>query len=157
MVLWSWKLGLPSGHFGLLISMNQQAKQVITVPIVVIDPDYQGEIRFLLHNGDKGEYVWIVGGLPKCSYNSHVLRFMARKNLPLRGGSRNEGLGRKLRNTWNNRQIWPWNTEWSRAKTNRVLSRECTGHSKHLLSSKIFSQEYENLQSDIWEKIKNHS
>ena len=37
--------------------MNQQAKQVITVPIVVIDPDYQGEIRFLLHNGDKGEYV----------------------------------------------------------------------------------------------------
>ena len=29
--------------------------------------------------------------------------------------------------------IWPWNTEWSRAKANRVLPRECTGHSKHLL------------------------
>ena len=38
---------------------------------------------------------------------------------------------RKSRNTWSNRQIWPWNTEWSRAKTNRVLPRECTGHSKH--------------------------
>ena len=32
-----------------------------------------------------------------------------------------------------NRQIWPWSTEWSRAKTNRVLPRECTGHSKHTL------------------------
>ena len=28
---------------------------------------------------------------------------------------------RKSRNTWSNRQIWPWNVEWSRAKTNRVL------------------------------------
>ena len=40
---------------------------------------------------------------------------------------------RKSRNTWSNRQIWPWNTEWSRAKTNRVLSRKCTGNSKHPL------------------------
>ena len=24
---------------------------------------------------------------------------------------------RKSRNTWSNRQIWPWNAEWSRAKT----------------------------------------
>ena len=39
---------------------------------------------------------------------------------------------RKSRNTWSNRQIWPWNAEWSRAKANRVLPRECTGHSKHL-------------------------
>ena len=38
---------------------------------------------------------------------------------------------RKSRNTWSNRQIWPWNTEWSRAKTNRVSPRKCTGHSKH--------------------------
>ena len=27
---------------------------------------------------------------------------------------------RKSRNTWSNRQIWPWSTEWSRAKANRV-------------------------------------
>ena len=40
---------------------------------------------------------------------------------------------RKSRNTWSNRHIWPWNTEWSRAKTNRVLPRKCTGHSKHPL------------------------
>ena len=38
---------------------------------------------------------------------------------------------RKSRDTWTNRNIWPWNTEWSRAKANRVLPRERTGHSKH--------------------------
>ena len=40
---------------------------------------------------------------------------------------------RKTRNTWSNRQICPWSTEWSRAKANRVLSRECTDHSKQPL------------------------
>ena len=39
----------------------------------------------------------------------------------------------KSRNTWGNRQIWPWSTEWSRAKANRVLPREHPGHSKHPL------------------------
>ena len=40
---------------------------------------------------------------------------------------------RKSRNTWSNRQIWPWSKEWSRAKTNRVLPREFTGQRKHPL------------------------
>ena len=40
---------------------------------------------------------------------------------------------RKSRNSWSNRQIWPWNMEWSRAKTNRVLPGKCTGHNKHPL------------------------
>ena len=40
---------------------------------------------------------------------------------------------RKSGNTWSNRQIWPWSTEWSKAKPNRVLPRECTGDSKHPL------------------------
>ena len=40
---------------------------------------------------------------------------------------------RKPINTWSNRQIWPWSTEWSKAKANRVLTRECTSHSKHPL------------------------
>ena len=40
---------------------------------------------------------------------------------------------RKSRNTWSNRQIWPWSMEWSRAKANRVLARERTGYSKHPL------------------------
>ena len=40
---------------------------------------------------------------------------------------------RKSRNIWSHRQIWPWSMEWNRAKTNRVLPRESTGHSKHPL------------------------
>ena len=36
----------------------------------------------------------------------------------------------KSRDTWSNRQIWPWSTKQSRANTNRVLPRERTGHSK---------------------------
>ena len=40
---------------------------------------------------------------------------------------------RKSRNTWSNRQIWPWNAERRRAKANRVLPRKCTGHSNHPL------------------------
>ena len=40
---------------------------------------------------------------------------------------------RKSRDTWGNRQIWPWSTERGRAKANRVLTRERTGHSKHPL------------------------
>ena len=44
-----------------------------------------------------------------------------------------ERKSRKSRNSWSNRQIWPRSVEWSRAKTNRVLPRQCTGHSKHPL------------------------
>ena len=40
---------------------------------------------------------------------------------------------RKSRNTWSNRPVWPWSTKGSRAKANRVLPRENTGHSKHPL------------------------
>ena len=43
---------------------------------------------------------------------------------------------RKSRDTWSKRQIWPWNTKWSRAKADRVLPRECTGHSSHPLPTK---------------------
>ena len=35
--------------------------------------------------------------------------------------------GRKSRNIWSNRQIWPWNAEWSREKAKMVLPRKCTG------------------------------
>ena len=38
---------------------------------------------------------------------------------------------RKSRDTWSDRQIWPWNTKQSWSKANRVLPREHTGHGKH--------------------------
>ena len=40
---------------------------------------------------------------------------------------------KKSRDTWSNRQIWPWSKKRSRTKANKVLLRECTGHSKHPL------------------------
>ena len=59
---------------------------------------------------------------------------------------------RKSRNIWSNREVWPWSTKWSRAKTNRVFPKECTGHSKHPLST---TQET-TLHTDItrWPKPK---
>ena len=39
----------------------------------------------------------------------------------------------KSRDTGSNKQIWPSSTEWRRAKVNRVLPREHTGHRKHPL------------------------
>ena len=33
-------------------------------------------------------------------------------------------IGSKSGNIWSNRQIWPWNAEWSRAKTNRVFCQD---------------------------------
>ena len=47
-----------------------------------------------------------------------------------------ERKSRKSRDAWINRQIWSSNTKWSRAKANRVLSRERTGHSKHHLPTR---------------------
>ena len=41
-----------------------------------------------------------------------------------------EWKSRKSRDTWINRQNWPWSTEWHKVKANRVLSREHIGHRK---------------------------
>ena len=79
----------------------------------------------------------------------------SRANTPKRCPFHYRGLeckSRKSRNIWSNRQIWPWSTEWSRAKVNRVLPRECTGHSKHPLP---ITQE-KSLHMDItrWSTVK---
>ena len=70
--------------------------------------------------------------------NSFITR-PPRTNTPKTGPFHYRGLeckSRKSRNSWNNTQTWPWSTEWSRAKANRVWPRECIGHSKHPLPSK---------------------
>ena len=61
-----------------------------------------------------------------------LLELIPKKRCPLHYREL-ECKSRKSRNTWRNRQIWPWSTKWSRAKANRVLPREHTGHSKHPL------------------------
>ena len=42
---------------------------------------------------------------------------------------------RKSRDTWSNRQTWHWSTKWNRSKANRILPRQRTGHSRHLLAT----------------------
>ena len=75
--------------------------------------------------------------LKKLKLNSSIKTYKpSRTNTPKWCPFHYRGLeckSRKSRNTWNNRQIWPWSTEWSRAKANRALLRERTGHSKHPL------------------------
>ena len=61
-----------------------------------------------------------------------LLELTSKKRYPFHY-RRLECKSRKSRNTWSNRQIWPQSTEWSRAKVNRVLPKECTEHRKHPL------------------------
>ena len=63
----------------------------------------------------------------------------SRTNMKTRCPFHHRGLeckSRKSRDTWTNRQIWPWSTKWSRAKANRVLPWERTGHRKHPLPTR---------------------
>ena len=62
--------------------------------------------------------------------------------------------GRKSRDIWSSKQIWPWSTKWIRAKDNRVLPREHTDHSKYPLPT---TQEI-TLHMDItrWSILKSH-
>ena len=83
------------------------------------------------------------------------LRDLLELTLPKRCPFHYRGLeikSRKSRNIWSNRQIWSWSTEWSRAKANRVLLRERTGHSTHPLPT---TQE-KTLHMDItrWSTLK---
>ena len=69
-----------------------------------------------------------------CSWLTKPFRTNTQKRCPFQYRGL-ECKSRNSRNTWSNRQIWPWNTEWSRTKSNRVLPRKCTGHSKHPLAT----------------------
>ena len=77
-------------------------------------------------NAEEAEVEWFYEDL------QDVLELTPQKRCPFHYRGL-ECKSRKSRNTWSNRQIWPWGTEWSRAKVNRVLPREHTGHRKHPL------------------------
>ena len=57
----NWKLRLPPGSFGCLVSLNQQAKKGLMVLTGVIDPHYQGDIGLPCHSAGKEAYVWNIG------------------------------------------------------------------------------------------------
>ena len=77
-------------------------------------------------NAEEAEAEWLYEDL------QDLLELTPKKRCPFhhRGLECKSG---KSRNTQSNRQIWPWSTELSRAKANRVLPRECTGHGKQPL------------------------
>ena len=65
---------------------------------------------------------------------------------------------RESRNTWSNRQVWPWNTKWSRAKANRVLPREHSGHNKqHLATTQEKTLHRDIIRSSIPKSDWSHS
>ena len=96
-------------------------------------------------NAEEAEVEWFYEDL------QDLLELTPRKRCPFHYRGL-ECKSRKSRNTWSNRQIWTWNTEWSRAKANRVLPRERSGHSKHPLPT---TQE-KTLYMDItrWSTLK---
>ena len=100
-----------------MISVHFQGKPFNITVIQVYAP---------ISNAEEAEVEWFYEDL------QGLLELTPKKRCPFyyRGL---ECKSRKSRNTWSNRQIWPWNEEWSRAKTNRVLPRKFTGHSKHRL------------------------
>ena len=59
---------------------------------------------------------------------------------------------RKSGNTWSNSQVWPWSRKWSRAKANRVLWRERSGHSKHPLATT--QEKTLHMDVTIWSILK---
>ena len=75
----------------------------------------------------------------------------SRNNTKKRCPFHHRGLECKSRS---NRQVWPWSTKWSRAKANRVLPRERTGHSNH--SNSLPTTQEMTLHMDItrWSKPK---
>lgn len=63
MILLNWKCRLLPGHFVLLMPLNKQVKKGVTVLPGLIDPDYEGEIEFLLYKGSKEKFIWNTGDI----------------------------------------------------------------------------------------------
>ena len=84
------------------------------------------QVNALTRNAEEAEVEWFYKD------RQDLLELTPQKRCPFQYRGL-ECKSRKSRNTWSNRHFCPWNTKWSRAKANRVLPRECTGHSKHSL------------------------
>ena len=65
------------------------------------------------NNSEEGEVEWFYEDL------QDLLELTLKRTCPFHYRGL-ECKSRKSRNTWSNRQIWPWNTDWSRTKANRV-------------------------------------
>ena len=100
-------------------------KDLCSIPRQIIQ--YHSNPNLSPHQKCWRSWSWTVPRRPTRSFRTHN-----QKSWPFHYREL-ESKYKKSRDTWSNRQIWPWNTEWNRAKANRVLPREGTGHSKHPL------------------------
>ena len=99
-----------------MISVRLQGKQ-FNIPVIQV---YVPTI-----NAEEAEVEWFYDDL------EDLLELTPKKRCPFHY-RRLECKSKKSGNTWSNRKICLCvNAKWSRAKTNRVLPRKCTGHSKH--------------------------
>ena len=99
-----------------MISVHFKGKQLNITTVQVYAPT---------NNAEEAEVEWFYEDL------QDLLELTPKKDVFHYRGL--ECYSRKSWNTWSNWQIWPWSTGWNRAKANRVLPREHTGHSKHPL------------------------
>ena len=112
-----------------MISVRFQGKPFNTTVIQVYAPTT---------NAEEAEVEWFYEDL------QDLLELTPKKRCPFHYRGL-ECKSRKSRDTWSDRQIWPWNTKQSWSKANRVLPREHTGNSKHPLPK----TQMINLQRDI--------
>ena len=122
-----------------MISVHFQGKPFSITVIQVYAPT---------SNAEEAEVEWCYEDL------QHLLELTPKKDILFIIGNWNAKVGSQEipGKIWRNWQIWPWSTERSRTKTNRVLSRKRTGHSKHPLPT---TQE-KTLHMDItrWSTLK---
>ena len=73
------------------------------------------------HNAEKAEVKWFYEDLQELLELTRPTQKKKKKKKRCPFHYRGlESKSRKSRNTWSNRQIWHWSTEWSRSKANRV-------------------------------------
>ena len=107
-----------------MISVSFQSKSFSITVIQVYAPT---------SNAEEAEVDWF----------SEDVQDLLELTLPKRCHVRYRGLGcqsRKSRDTWSNRQTWPWSTEWSRSKANRVLPKNTL-----LIANTLFQQHKRRL------------
>ena len=68
------------------------------------------------NNAEEAEIEWFYEDL------QDLLKLTPQKDVLFIIGDWNAKVASQI--TWSNREIWPWSTEWSRAKANRFLPRE---------------------------------
>ena len=93
---------------------------------------YHGNSNYsLTSNAEEAEVEWFYEDV------QDLLELIPKKDVLFIIGDWNAKVGSKKKKqktkTWSKRQIWLWSTKRSRSKANRILPRECTGHSKHPL------------------------